>query len=86
MSADEKPDEITALRKELALAEMKLGVKVEGELPETTPPKWEYFFLTRLYSHKSERIGTIVNELGRDGWEMMSVDFEHGKAAFKRQL
>ena len=68
-------DEIIDLRKQLALAEVKLEVQVQGELLETTPPKWEY--------HWDSDFGDF-NVIGVDGWEAVLIFKE--MVLFKRQL
>ncbi len=81
--------EMPTLRNSLDLAEKDvetLQEQIAGETLETKPPRWEYRFLASMYKANNERLETQLNEKGRDGWELVNIEFGHGRAIFKRML
>lgn len=77
-----------ALKKAVEMASLKEALNRQGAIrPGETltfePPRWEYRFLESIYS-TTERLETLLNEMGREGWELVNIEFKHGRAIFKR--
>ena len=66
-----------AMREKIKPVDEKMIREVPGAAPRAEDPKWEY--KTVIASHDASQ--TILNRLGAEGWELVSVTAQPGDRA-----
>lgn len=80
--------EVPNLRKRLdwALKDVEtLQEQIAGETLAFEPPRWEYdFFFTNSELSLVNVLLPRLNQKGREGWEVIYINFKEGRVVFKR--